>query len=184
MRYRLVALLAVLGCLCTVAVALPFTALAGSPSHQHPNFDDSRYPHSYRTKGNPMHGVPADPSGNSGYYYLNVLAAGSTVHAQVWTSSGTWRIDFDPGFDHHPLYRRTITTPNEVTFTGAHAGQFIRVRFAHLSGPTQPDHASAYATDSCALVAPATATSTVPSSAPCSADSGSATSSAGAQTHK
>jgi hypothetical protein len=170
MRSRLFGLLAVLCAVLAVVVAAPLTAFAGQP--QHGTFDDSRYPHSFGSHGDPAVGVPSSANGNSGYYYLNVfVGSGGTVHAAIWTNSGRWRIDIDDGYVKRPLKQVTwSTTPDETSLGGLRPGQFIRVRFANESGTTRPDHASAYATDSCALVGSPGQTSRVSASARCGPD--------------
>ena len=170
MRPRLFGLLAILCAVLAVVVAAPLTAFAGQP--QHGSFDDSRYPHSFGTHGDPTVGVPSSSSGDSGYYYLNVfVGSGGTVHAEIWTNSGKWRIDIDNGFDKTPLKEAIwATTPNETSLSGLQPGQFVRVRFANESGRTSTDHGSAYATDTCALVGAPGGTSRVPASATCGPD--------------
>jgi hypothetical protein len=172
MRPRLFGLLAILCAVLAVVVAAPLTAFAGQP--QHGSFDDSRYPHSFGSHGDPTVGVPSSASGDSGYYYLNVfVGSGGTVHAAIWTDSGRWRIDIDRGFDKQPLQQVTWnTTPNETILGGLRPGEFVRVRFANESGRTARDHGSAYATDSCALIGAAGETSRVSSSATCGPDPG------------
>jgi len=170
MRPRLFGLLAILCAVLAIVVAAPLTAFAGQP--QHGSFDDSRYPHSFGSHGDPTTGVPSSSTGDSGYYYLNVFAGSSgTVHAEIWTTSGKWRVDIDRGFDKTPLKQAIWnTTPNETTLSGLTPGEFIRVRFANESGRPSTDHGSAYATDSCALIGAPGDTSRVSSSATCVPD--------------
>lgn len=172
MRSRVFGLLAIVCAVLAVVVAAPLTASAGQPAPQHPTFDDSRYPHSFGSHGDPTAGVPSSATGSSGYYYLNVLVgSGGAVHAAIWTSSGRWRIDIDSGYDKTPLRQVTWpTTPAETSLSGLRPGQFIRVRFANESGTRRPDHGSAYATDSCALVGAPNDTGRVPSGATCGPD--------------
>jgi hypothetical protein len=170
MRPRLFGLLAILCAVLAVVVAAPLTAFAGQP--QHGSFDDSRYPHTFGSHGDPTTGVPSSSSGDSGYYYLNVfVGSGGTVHAEIWTTSGRWRIDIDSGLDKTPL-KQVIwnTTPNETSLSGLTPGEFIRVRFANESGRTSTDHGSAYATAACALIGAPNDTSRVSSTATCSPD--------------
>jgi len=148
--------------------ALPLHAAAGSP--QHGCFDDSRYPHSW-THGDPTVGVPSSSTGGSGYYYLNVFACGTSIEGAIWTSNGRWRIDIDDGYNHaNPLARVISTTPFSLTYNGVHPGQFIRIRFANMSGSVHPDHATAYGSDACALVGAPSDTSAVSNSATCGPD--------------
>jgi hypothetical protein len=170
MRPRLFGLLAILCAVLAVVVAAPLTAFAGQP--QHGSFDDSRYPHSFGSHGDPTTGVPSSSNGDSGYYYLNVfVGSGGTVHAEIWTNSGKWRVDIDSGFDKTPLKQAIWnTTPNETSLGGLTPGEFVRVRFANESGRTSTDHGSAYATSSCALIGAPGDTSRVSSSATCVPD--------------
>jgi hypothetical protein len=184
MRSRLFGLLAILCAVLAVVVAAPLTTFAGQP--QHDSFDDSRYPHSFGSHGDPSVGVRSSSSGDSGYYYLNVfVGSGGTVHAAIWSTDGKWRVDIDNGFDKSPLKQVTSSTPLETSIGGLRPGQFIRVRFANESGTTRRDHASVYATDSCAIIGAPNDTSRVSSSATCGPDPGLATAAArppGAQT--
>jgi hypothetical protein len=174
MRSRLFGLLAILCAVLAVVVAAPLTAFAGQP--QHGSFDDSRFPHTFGSHGDPTVGVQSSANGNSGYYYLNVfVGSGGTVHAAIWTSDGKWRIDIDSGFNKTPLRQVVGNTPLETSIGGLRPGQFVRVRFANESGTTRTDHGSAYATDSCALVGAANDTSRVSSGATCGPDPGLAT---------
>jgi hypothetical protein len=181
MRSRLFGLVAILCGVLAVVVAVPLTAAAGQPSPQHPTFDDSRLPHTFRAGGDPTVGVRSSANGSSGYYYLNVsVGSNGTVNAAIWTNSGQWRIDWDSGFNKTPLKRDVWqTTPAEDHLSGLRPGQFIRVRFANESGRTSTDHGSAYSVDSCELVGQPNETSRAPADAPCGPDptAGSATSS-------
>jgi hypothetical protein len=141
-------------------------AQAGTP---HQCFDDSRLPHDW-THGDPTVGVPSSPTGDNGYYYLNVIACSTTIEGRIWTSNGRWRIDIDDGYDHdHPLVSQWGTSPFSITAT-VHIGQFIRVRFANGSGTVKPDHASAYSSDSCALIGNPSDTTEVAADTPCNAE--------------
>jgi hypothetical protein len=179
MKPRLFGILAILCAVLAVVVAAPLSAFAGQP--QHGDFDDSRYPHTFGSHGDPTTGVPSSATGNSGYYYLNVsVGSNGTVHAAIWTSSGRWRIDIDNGFDKHPLRQYIGPTPvDDISVSGLRQNQFIRVRFANLSGTTRPDHGSAYSRDACAILGGAGETSRQPATARCGPDpnSGGSTSS-------
>jgi hypothetical protein len=95
------------------------------------------------THGDPATGIPGDPSGGSGYYYLSVKACGPILEGTVY-SPGEWDIDISPNFDHtNELANAQFHgTGGRVFITNAVAGQNYRLRVANISNHvTQKDYA-------------------------------------------
>lgn len=103
------------------------------------------------THGDPNIGLPGDPSGGNGYYYLSITACGPLVYGEVYSpdprssnaSTYKWDIDISPGYDHlTELAAATWTgAGGRVYITNAIPGAQYRLRVANISTSTHADYA-------------------------------------------
>lgn len=103
------------------------------------------------THGDPNIGLPGDPNGGNGYYYLSITACGPLVYGEVYSpdprsadaSTYAWDIDISPGYDHlnELASAQWHGSGGRVFITNATPGAQYRLRVANISTRTVKDYA-------------------------------------------
>jgi hypothetical protein len=143
----------------TLLIAIPLIGVMQSETVSAQVFlqchDDSRDPihNGHWTHGDPNTGLPGDPRGNNGYYYLAITACTTTltggadltgiVHGKAPRDGIHWRIDITPDYDsgNRLAIAYPIGNSADITYTGAKPGAHYRLRIANLTtGVTITDH--------------------------------------------
>jgi hypothetical protein len=145
----------------SASFAAPMNTAVARASTFRPCYDDTTMPGHHWTHGNPNRGLPGDPNGGNGYYYLSIQAgcgpaspgSQATIAGQVQLTSLVkgkidadgmcWRLDISPGYTHRKLVMAVVMGPLvTLSYTKAIVGEEYRLRIANLEeGVTVTDHA-------------------------------------------